>query len=397
MNELGLASPKAHKKRGTATILQASAPPTSQPSTPTKRDGEKKRSSEGSKKLSPESLNMSLGTERKKSDRKSPRNPENLEKYTGDPVRPQGELALLLLPHSTLLHILSFLTCKDLAAAGLVSRRFNVLASENELWKCAIAREWSHKRMLKGWGKKHVLYQKNTKSKKISQQLMVIDYKQELRNHILFKRSVGKQAKTNRKKASVWNFTKRDCYLLLLGLDQSGKTTILYDIKAGRHELVYSIPTIGYNSEEVEILDQPFAIWDIGGLAQIRHTWSHYMPNAQGLIWVLDSSDGERMQEVRGELHRVLRDEALRTRKLLVLANKQDVPGAWDARTVAKYLQLDLPEFMSEWEWYVQPCSVMTASGREALCAGLEWLVHDNSASGGAQESVWLKLKTSFV
>lgn len=98
MNELGLASPKAHKKRGTATILQASAPPTSQPSTPTKRDGEKKRSSEGSKKLSPESLNMSLGTERKKSDRKSPRNPENLEKYTGDPVRPQGELAYVFPP-----------------------------------------------------------------------------------------------------------------------------------------------------------------------------------------------------------------------------------------------------------------------------------------------------------
>ncbi len=82
---------------------------------------------------------------------------------------------------------------------------------------------------------------------------------------------------------------------------------------------------------------------------------------------------------------------------LLVLANKQDLPGAWDARTVAKYLQLDSPEFMSEWEWYVQPCSVMTASGREALCAGLEWLVHDNSASGGAQESVCLNLKTSFV
>lgn len=253
--------------------------------------------------------------------------------------------------------------------------------------------------MLKGYGKKHVLQKKNTKSKKISQQLMVIDYKQELKNHILFKRSTAKQAKANRKKASVWNFAKRDCYLLLLGLDHSGKTTILYDIKAGRHELVYSIPTIGYNSEEIEILELPFSVWDVGGLAQIRHTWPHYLPNAQGLIWVLDSAESDRMREARSELHRALRNENLRTRKLLVLANKQDLPGAWDARTIAKYLQLDSAEFMEGWEWYVQPCSVLTSSGREALCAGLEWLVHDSSSTSGGsgQESVWQKLKTTFV
>jgi ADP-ribosylation factor protein 1 len=320
------------------------------------------------------------------------------ETYKGDPVSPRGELSLLSLPHASLLHIFSFLRCKDLAAIGLVSRRFNALSLENELWKGAIAREWSHKRMLKGYGKKHVLQQKNTKSKKISQQLMVIDYKQELKNHILFKRSLTKQAKANRKKASVWNFAKRDYYILLIGLDQSGKTTILYDAKAGRHELVYSIPTIGFNMEEVIILEQPFAIWDVGGLAPIRHTWTHYMPNAQGLIWVVDSSDGDRMREARAELHRVLRDENLRTRKLLVLANKQDLPGAWDARAVANYFQLHSPEFMNEWEWYVQPCSVMTASGQEALCAGLEWLVHDASPSLGSQESsVWQKLKANFT
>jgi hypothetical protein len=108
MHELGpTASPKAaHKKRGTATILQASAPSaTSQPSTPTKREGgEKKRSSESSKKLQASVPAELLGaSERRKSDRRSPRNLDQ-EKYTGDPIRPQGELgyARLSLPPPSL-------------------------------------------------------------------------------------------------------------------------------------------------------------------------------------------------------------------------------------------------------------------------------------------------------
>merc|ERR1712078_391930 len=87
----------------------------------------------------------------------------------------------------------------------------------------------------------------------------------------------------------------------MVGLDNAGKTTVLYKLKLG--EVVNTIPTIGFNVETVEYKNISFNVWDVGGQTKIRPLWRHYFQNTQGLIFVVDSNDRERIHETREELH----------------------------------------------------------------------------------------------
>ena len=97
--------------------------------------------------------------------------------------------------------------------------------------------------------------------------------------------------------ASVLNRfqSKTPCRLLMLGLDAAGKTTILYKMKL--NETVNTIPTIGFNVETLQYKNLEFNCWDIGGQFKLRNLWRHYFENTQGLIFVVDSNDAERLDE----------------------------------------------------------------------------------------------------
>ena len=92
-------------------------------------------------------------------------------------------------------------------------------------------------------------------------------------------------------------FGKKDVRILMVGLDAAGKTTILYKLKLG--EIVTTIPTIGFNVETVEYKNISFTVWDVGGQDKIRPLWRHYYQNTQGVIFVVDSNDRDRVGEVR--------------------------------------------------------------------------------------------------
>merc|ERR1711973_673870 len=92
-------------------------------------------------------------------------------------------------------------------------------------------------------------------------------------------------------------FGKKEMRILMVGLDAAGKTTILYKLKLG--EIVTTIPTIGFNVETVEYKNISFTVWDVGGQDKIRPLWRHYYQNTQGLIFVVDSNDRERIGEAR--------------------------------------------------------------------------------------------------
>ncbi|KAH8852237.1 ADP-ribosylation factor 1 [Schistosoma japonicum] len=116
-------------------------------------------------------------------------------------------------------------------------------------------------------------------------------------------------------------FNKMEARILMVGLDAAGKTTILYKLKLG--EVVTTIPTIGFNVETLQYKNINLTVWDVGGQDKIRPLWRHYFQNTQGLIFVVDSNDSERIGEAADELHRMLREDELRDAVLLVLANKQ--------------------------------------------------------------------------
>ncbi|CAL9764958.1 unnamed protein product, partial [Musa acuminata subsp. burmannicoides] len=161
-------------------------------------------------------------------------------------------------------------------------------------------------------------------------------------------------------------FAKKEMRILMVGLDAAGKTTILYKLKLG--EIVTTIPTIGFNVETVEYKNISFTVWDVGGQDKIRPLWRHYFQNTQGLIFVVDSNDRDRVVEARDELHRMLNEDELRDAVLLVFANKQDLPNAMNAAEITDKLGLHSLRLR---HWYIQ--SACATSG-EGLYEGLDWL-----------------------
>lgn len=123
-----------------------------------------------------------------------------------------------------------------------------------------------------------------------------------------------------------------------VGLDAAGKTTILYKLKLG--EVVTTIPTIGFNVEAVEYKNISFTVWDVGGQDKIRPLWRHYFQNTQGLIFVVDSNDRERIAEAGEELGKMMSEDDLKDAAVLVFANKQDLPNAMTSTEVTDKLGL---------------------------------------------------------
>ena len=128
----------------------------------------------------------------------------------------------------------------------------------------------------------------------------------------------------------------RPTKLLMIGLDAAGKTTILNQLKIG--ENLSTIPTIGFNVETLSYKNLGMTIWDLGGQDKIRILWHHYFEGSQGIIYVVDSNDPERISEATEELSKVLSDDAMKGIPLLILANKQDLPGAVSVPKLADQL-----------------------------------------------------------
>ncbi len=160
--------------------------------------------------------------------------------------------------------------------------------------------------------------------------------------------------------------SKRDVRILMIGLDAAGKTSILYQMKMA--ELVKTIPTIGFNVEQLDYKGLRFTIWDVGGQDKIRILWKHYYQNTDGIIFVVDSNDKERLDKVRETLALCLIEEELKDAALLVFANKQDLNGAISPNELTDILEIGK---INNRRWLVQGSSAMNGQG---LKEGLDWL-----------------------
>ncbi|KAH7100433.1 ADP-ribosylation factor [Auriculariales sp. MPI-PUGE-AT-0066] len=173
-------------------------------------------------------------------------------------------------------------------------------------------------------------------------------------------------------------FGPQEARIVMLGLDAAGKTTILYQLKLG--EVVAAIPTIGFNVETVTRGNVSFTVWDFPGQDKIRPLWRFFLKDTLGVIFVVDSSDTERMPAVADELHYTLRDGNLPDAPVLVLANKQDLPDALS--TAALVERLRLHEMRQK--WFIQ---ATTGTSGDGLFDGLDWLA---KAVKNKSKSKWL-------
>ncbi|XP_072957212.1 ADP-ribosylation factor-like protein 2 [Typha angustifolia] len=163
---------------------------------------------------------------------------------------------------------------------------------------------------------------------------------------------------------------EKEMRILMVGLDNSGKTTIVLKIN-GEDTSVIS-PTLGFNIKTIKYQKYSLNIWDVGGQKTIRSYWRNYFEQTDGLVWVVDSSDVRRLDDCRAELHNLLKEERLSGASLLVFANKQDIQGALKPEEIVKVLNLDAMDKTRHWE--IVGCSAYTGEG---LLEGFDWLVQD--------------------
>ncbi|XP_004394024.1 ADP-ribosylation factor-like protein 2 isoform X2 [Mirounga angustirostris] len=138
---------------------------------------------------------------------------------------------------------------------------------------------------------------------------------------------------------------ERELRLLMLGLDNAGKTTILK--KFNGEDIDTISPTLGFNIKTLEHRGFKLNIWDVGGQKSLRSYWRNYFESTDGLIWVVDSADRQRMQDCQRELQSLLVEEAL-----------------------------ELDSIHSH-HWCIQGCSAVTG---ENLLLGIDWLLDDISS-----------------
>ncbi|GJQ68170.1 putative ADP-ribosylation factor [Trypoxylus dichotomus] len=97
---------------------------------------------------------------------------------------------------------------------------------------------------------------------------------------------------------------------------------------------------VGFNVETVTYKNVKFNVWDVGGQDKIRPLWRHYYTGTQGLIFVVDCADRDRIDEARQELHRIINDREMRDAIILIFANKQDLPEAMKPHEIQEKLGL---------------------------------------------------------
>ncbi|KAG8186669.1 hypothetical protein JTE90_014745 [Oedothorax gibbosus] len=162
-------------------------------------------------------------------------------------------------------------------------------------------------------------------------------------------------------------------HVVMLGLDSAGKTTALYRLKFDQY--LNTVPTIGFNCEKIKgttgkAKGTSFLIWDVGGQDKLRPLWRSYTRCTDGIVFVIDSVDDERLEEARMELVRMAKAPENLGVPVLVLANKQDLPGAKGPQEIDKFLNLGV-ELGPGHLWHVQPACAIIGDGLEE---GLEML-----------------------
>jgi len=164
---------------------------------------------------------------------------------------------------------------------------------------------------------------------------------------------------------------EQEVRILMLGLDNAGKTTILK--KFNGEDITEIAPTLGFNIKTLEHRGFQLNIWDVGGQKSLRSYWRNYFESTDGLIWVVDSADRRRLEDCKKELHALLQEERLLGATLLVFANKQDLPGALSVEEIKEILGL---EKITTHHWIIINCSAITGLN---LLKGIDWLIDDIS------------------
>lgn len=164
--------------------------------------------------------------------------------------------------------------------------------------------------------------------------------------------------------------SKNPANVICIGLDNSGKSTVINSLKPDAKKTAETLPTVGFQLEKFTHNQTNFSVWDMSGQGRYRNLWEHYYPHTHAIIFVIDSADPVRLCVVKDELKELLEHQSLVNNPIPILffANKRDLPKAMKATGIADALELQL---IIDRNWQIYETNAKDAS---TLKEGLKWL-----------------------
>lgn len=156
--------------------------------------------------------------------------------------------------------------------------------------------------------------------------------------------------------------------ILVVGLDNSGKTTIIERLKPKHRQTNEVAPTVGFTVDEFDKGTLTFTVFDMSGAGRYRTLWEQYYREAEAVIYVIDSADKLRLVVAKDELENMMRHPNLRKVPVLFLANKKDLPTAMPPVEIAQALGL---EDIRDRAWQIVPSNGLSGEG---IDKGVDWL-----------------------
>ncbi|CAG5933144.1 unnamed protein product [Menidia menidia] len=175
-----------------------------------------------------------------------------------------------------------------------------------------------------------------------------------------------------------WREPARKVTLVMVGLDNAGKTATVRGIQGDNPQDV--APTVGFSKVDLKQGKFEVTIFDLGGGKRIRGIWKNYYSESHGVVFVVDSSDVQRIQETRETMAEVLQHPRIAGKPVLVLANKQDQEGALAEADIIENLSLEKLVNENKCLCQIEPCSAVLGYGKKidkSIKKGLNWLLNN--------------------
>ena len=135
-------------------------------------------------------------------------------------------------------------------------------------------------------------------------------------------------------------FFNKELELTILGLQNAGKSTFVNVLSTGKFE-DDQIPTIGFNFRKLKKGKVEFKMWDLGGQPRFRDSWEKYCRTSSAIVFVVDSEDKGNLDIAKMQLHQLVQWPSIEGVPLLVLGNKNDLPGALDENGIIQAMDLN--------------------------------------------------------